>query len=265
MFSSDCPFSRLFVTSMGRGLLVDLNAGGLTTGVKWLCSVPALLLAGLFYFDHNISVRVVNSPENKLKKPPAYNLDMLALSFITLGLSLTGLPWMCGATVQSMAHTKALTATTFDASTGLEGVSSVVETRAAGLATHALIAVSLLLLPLLRQVPIPIASSGVFLYLGRKLVRGNAFVLRVSDCLSERARLPPDHAINTIGRGKAAVYTLVQALCLAMLWILKGSSRISILFPAVIGLLMVTRAKVLPRFFKENELRALGDEVAEAD
>ena len=108
--------------------------------MKWLCSVPALLLAGLFYFDQNISVRVVNSPENKLKKPAAYNLDMLALSVITFGLSVTGLPWMCGATVQSMANTKALTATTFNVETGQEEVSGVVETRVTGFVTHGLIA-----------------------------------------------------------------------------------------------------------------------------
>jgi len=36
--------------------------------------------------DQNISVRVVNNLENKLKKGEAYNLDMAALGLITAGL-----------------------------------------------------------------------------------------------------------------------------------------------------------------------------------
>jgi len=39
----------------------------------------------LFFMDQNISVRVANNPDNKLKKGPAYNLDMVALGLITGG------------------------------------------------------------------------------------------------------------------------------------------------------------------------------------
>ena len=56
--------------------------------VRLLCSFPAVLLTSLFFMDQNISVRVVNNPENKLKKGPAYNLDMLALGLITAGESI---------------------------------------------------------------------------------------------------------------------------------------------------------------------------------
>jgi hypothetical protein len=35
--------------------------------------------------DQNITVRLVNSPEYKLKKGAAYNLDMVALGIITGG------------------------------------------------------------------------------------------------------------------------------------------------------------------------------------
>jgi hypothetical protein len=37
--------------------------------------------------DQNISVRVVNNPDNKLQKGSAYNLDMVALGLITGGTS----------------------------------------------------------------------------------------------------------------------------------------------------------------------------------
>jgi hypothetical protein len=67
----------------GRALFIDLNA--IPLSVKLLCSLPAVLLTALFFMDQNISVRVVNNPDNKLKKGAAYNLDMVALGLITGG------------------------------------------------------------------------------------------------------------------------------------------------------------------------------------
>ena len=42
---------------------------------------------------------------------------------------------------------------------------------------------------------------------------------------------------------------------------LGQSEKVSILFPGVIGLLMFARGIVLPRFFSDGDLAALGDEV----
>jgi hypothetical protein len=95
-----------------------------------------------------------------------------------------GLPWMCGATVQSMANTKALSELRYSPSEG-EVVESVVETRLTGMVVHAMVAGSLLLLPTLSRVPVPIVS-GVFLYLGKKLGSGNSFVTRIGDLFSEK-------------------------------------------------------------------------------
>lgn len=74
-----------FELSGGRSALIALNAVPLK--VKLLCSFPAMLLTSLFFMDQNISVRVANNPDNKLKKGPAYNLDMVALGLITGGES----------------------------------------------------------------------------------------------------------------------------------------------------------------------------------
>ncbi|GMH89291.1 hypothetical protein TL16_g11414, partial [Triparma laevis f. inornata] len=243
--------------STPRALLIPLN--GLSTKIKLLTSIPALLLTCLFYFDQNISVRVVHSPENGLKKPAAYSLDMLALSFVTFCLSVTGLPWMCGATVQSMAHTKSLTTSHFDKETGEEVVENVVENRVTGFLVHALIGGSLGFLGVLRRVPVPIVSGGVFLYLGKKLARGNSFVARLKDVFAERDRLSRSHPLNKIGRKKFTIYTTVQLGCLSILWGLKQNSKTSIFFPAVIGMLMFLRSKVLPRWFSEYEFETLGD------
>ena len=72
-----------FQLAGGRKFLIPFNS--IPLKVKLLCALPAMLLTSLFFMDQNISVRVVNNPENKLKKGPAYNLDMVALGLVTGG------------------------------------------------------------------------------------------------------------------------------------------------------------------------------------
>jgi hypothetical protein len=245
-----------FQLAGGRSFLVNLNAVPLA--VKIMCAAPAVLLTALFYMDQNISVRVVNNPDNKLKKSAAYNLDMVALGLITGGLSVVGLPWMCGATVQSVNHVRAMTESQFNKQTGETEIVDVVETRTVPFSVHALMVGTLGLLPILRFVPIPVVS-GVFLFLGRKLMTGNSFIQRIRDTFVEESRLPDDHPIRYIGRKKTIAFTGVQILCLIGLWCFKQNSVTSVFFPGVIGILMLIRAKVLPRFFTEDELYDLGD------
>jgi len=253
--------------------------------IRMLCVFPAILLTTLFFMDQNISARIVNKEENGLKKGPAYNLDMVALGLITGGefepyeycisnedelnsgthcflpstaLSVFGLPWMCGATVQSMNHVRALTERKFDEETGEMEIDKVCETRVTGFVIHAMLAATIRLLPLLTILPIPVVS-GVFLFLGRKLMTGNTFLKRITLAGAEAGRLPKEHPINILGRKKMNLFTTVQCFCLAGLWTFKQNSATAIFFPGVIGLLMAIRAWVLPRFFSEEELVALGD------
>mmetsp|Transcript_1178 Transcript_1178/g.3283 ORF Transcript_1178/g.3283 Transcript_1178/m.3283 type:complete len:639 (+) Transcript_1178:118-2034(+) len=240
----------------GRSLWVSLNA--IPNSMKLLCGLPAILLCGLFFMDQNISVRVVNKEENNLKKPVAYNLDMVALGLVTLGLSFAGLPWMCGATVQSLNHVGAMTESRFNKETGELEVTKVTETRLTGFMVHFLIFCTLRLLGVLSFVPIPVVS-GVFMFLGCKLMYGNTFLQRIMDVAIERSRLAANHPILKIGRAKTALFTAVQMACLSGLWAFKQNPKTAIFFPSVIGFLMIIRAFMLPKFFTEKELTALGD------
>ena len=67
-----------------RELLIPLTS--ISPVTRLLCALPAVLLTGLFFMDQNISVRVVNNPDNGLRKGPAYGLDMVALGLITAGM-----------------------------------------------------------------------------------------------------------------------------------------------------------------------------------
>lgn len=165
---------------------------------------------------------------------------------------------MCGATVQSMNHVRAMTATEFNPDTEENEIVDVVETRLTGFVIHAMIASSLLLLPYIRLVPIPVVS-GVFLFLGRKLMSGNSFLQRVRDSFVEKERLSEDHPIQTLGRKRMGMFTLIQAFCLMGLWTFKSNPFTAIFFPSVIGMLMAIRSVVLPKIFSEDELVELGD------
>jgi len=58
-----------------------------------------------------------------------------------------------------MNHIRAMTTTRFDETTSTEMIEKVTKTRITGLITHALIASSIFLLPLLSNIPIPVVSE----------------------------------------------------------------------------------------------------------
>jgi hypothetical protein len=98
---------KRFQLANGRPWLIPLWE--LPMWARGAAIVPAALLTILFFLDHNISIRVVNSPDNKMKKSPAYHLDLFVLGIIVFMSSLLGLPWMCAATIQSLNHVRSVT------------------------------------------------------------------------------------------------------------------------------------------------------------
>jgi len=249
-----------FQLANGRAWLVPLSAVAMP--YRFLAIVPAILLTCLFFLDQNISVRVVNSPSHALKKPAAYHLDLLILSLVTVICSLFGLPWMCAATVQSLNHVRALSTTR--SVTGNDGTKkeqiTVVETRLTGFLIHLSIGVSLLLLPVIKLIPMAVIS-GLFLYLGRNIMTGNEFLRRIRLFFVDPELYPEGSPMTKIRSGKVHLFTLVQLLCLGLLWTLKVNKRTSLFFPSVIGTLMVIRSYILPSFFAEKELAVLDSDI----
>lgn len=177
---------------------------------------------------------------------------------LLLVLSVLGLPWMCGATVQSMNHIRAMSDMRLNVETNQMEIEKVTETRLTGFVIHAMLASTVMLLPLIQTIPIPVVS-GVFLFLGRKLMTGNSFLKRITDAFAERRRLPDNNPLNILGRKKTLIYTGVQVLCLFGLFGFKQIPAITIFFPAMIGVLMGIRAFILPKIFSEDDFIALGD------
>ncbi|KAG8636307.1 hypothetical protein MANES_16G118700v8 [Manihot esculenta] len=70
--------------------------------------VPAIMIAGLYFFDHSVASQMAQQKEFNLKNPSAYHYDILLLGFMTLICGLLGLPPSNGVLPQSPMHTKNL-------------------------------------------------------------------------------------------------------------------------------------------------------------
>ncbi|XP_028779109.1 boron transporter 4-like [Neltuma alba] len=70
--------------------------------------IPALMIAGLYFFDHSVASQLAEQKEFNLKKPSAHHYDFLLLGFLTLLCGLIGLPPSSALLPQSPMHTKSL-------------------------------------------------------------------------------------------------------------------------------------------------------------
>lgn len=239
-----------FETTSGRGWFVNpLEAP------KWVwaaSAIPAVLVSILLYLDQNITVRLVNNPEYKLKKGSGYNLDLAVVGGLVGVCSMFGLPWMVAATVRSLNHVRSLNV--IEQKDGRESITGTVETRVTGLLVHLLVGGSLLFLGLLRQVPMSVLF-GLFLFMGVASMRGNQLFERLQLWFMDPSLYPPTFYLRAVPGKVVHKYTAIQAACLGVLWVVK-TSAIGIVFPLFIGLLVPVRM-LLKRFFKPEHLALL--------
>ncbi|MDA1016400.1 MAG: PTS sugar transporter subunit IIA [Planctomycetota bacterium] len=245
-------------TTIGRAWLVDPFAAPLW--VRFSAIGPALLATVLVFLTQNITARLVNSPDHRLRKGPAYHLDLAVVGGLIGICSLFGLPWLVAATVRSLAHVRGLA--TMDEvissdGTTRERVTHVEENRITGLAIHVLIALSLLLLPALKVVPMSVLY-GIFLFMGAVSLSGNQFFERMTLWLMDPGLYPRTHYIRQAPVKVIHRFTLLQLACLAALCVvtLSPNESLRLSFPLFIGLLVPMRF-LAGRWFDANDLTAL--------
>jgi hypothetical protein len=225
----------------------------------WFAALgPALLAALLMYVNQNITARLVNNPDHKLRSGSAYHYDLALVGVLVGGCSLFGLPWVVPATVRSLYHVRSLATTEEVIGAGgqkRERILRVRETRLTGLAIHVLIGLSLLLLPLFKEVPMAVLY-GLFLYMGVVSLAGNQFFERLSLWVMDSALYPATHYIRQVPNAIIHRYTLIQTACLVVLMAIERIERLAIFFPLFLALLVPVRM-ILGRFFKPEHLAAL--------
>uniref|UniRef100_A0A671YM51 Anion exchange protein n=1 Tax=Sparus aurata TaxID=8175 RepID=A0A671YM51_SPAAU len=226
-------------------------------------SVPALLVTILIFMDQQISAVIVNRKENKLKKGCGYHLDLFWVGVLMAVCSFMGLPWYVAATVISIAHIDSLKMESESSAPGEQPqFLGVREQRLTGILVFVLTGLSVFLAPVLQFIPMPVLY-GVFLYMGVASLSGIQFWERIKLYLMPAKHQPDFSFLRHVPLRRVHLFTLVQIVCLAVLWILK-STFLAIIFPVMILGLLVVR-KLLDLIFSQHDLAWLDDILPDKD
>ena len=177
--------------SIDRDWLV--NPAEAPTWVWGASAIPAVLLTILIWVNQNITARLTNSPDYKLKQGPSFHWDMAVMGVLVAAMSMFGLPWVVGAVVRSLNHVKSLVI--LDERGRTVGV---VENRISNLAIHLLIGAAVLFfLPYLSLIPMAVLF-GLFLFMGIGTLGGNQFIDRFKLWIMDPDLYPVTHYLRAV-------------------------------------------------------------------
>ncbi|XP_072439893.1 electrogenic sodium bicarbonate cotransporter 1-like isoform X6 [Chiloscyllium punctatum] len=249
-------------TSPNRGWVVPPFGGN----PWWVClaaGLPALLITILIFMDQQVTAVIVNRKEHKLKKGAGYHLDLFWVAILMALCSVMGLPWYVAATVISIAHIDSLRMETETSAPGeLPRFLGVREQRVTGTIVFILTGVSVFIAPILKYIPMPVLY-GVFLYMGVASLKGVQFMDRLKLLLMPPKHQPDFIYLRHVPLRRVHLFTFIQVICLALLWILK-STVAAIIFPVMILALVAVR-KAMDYIFSQHNLSFLDDVIPEKD
>ncbi|XP_076171151.1 anion exchange protein Ae2 isoform X4 [Ptiloglossa arizonensis] len=225
------------------------------------CIVPALLVYILVFMETQISELIIDKKERKLRKGNGYHMDIVVVCLMNVGCGLIGAPWCCAASVRSLTHVSAVTVMSRTHAPGDKPhIVEVKEQRVSALLVAVLIGVSVLMAPLLRRVPMSVLL-GVFLYMGISSTNGVQMFDRVKLFFMPVKHHGTANYVRRVQTYKMHIFTLIQILCLAILWTVK-STRAALALPFFLILMIPLRAQ-MRHFFTVAELRALDSKGSE--
>ncbi|XP_076019789.1 electrogenic sodium bicarbonate cotransporter 1-like [Genypterus blacodes] len=249
-------------TSPLRGWFVA-PFGGNPWWVYLAAALPALLVTILIFMDQQITAVIVNRKEHKLKKGAGYHLDLFWVAILMIICSFMGLPWYVAATVISIAHIDSLKMETQTSAPGEQPkFLGVREQRLTGVLVFLLTGLSVFMAPILKFIPMPVLY-GVFLYMGVASLNGVQFMDRLQLLLMPAKHQPDLIYLRHVPQRRIHLFTFIQVLCLALLWILK-STVAAIIFPVMILALVAVR-KAMDYVFSQHDLSYLDDVIPEKD
>ncbi|NWI91078.1 S4A4 protein, partial [Pitta sordida] len=202
----------------------------------WVClvsAVPAVLVTILIFMDQQITAVILNRREYKLQKGAGFHLDLLCVSLLMVVTSVTGLPWYVSATVISLAHMESLRKESETSAPGEHPeFLGIREQRLTGLAVFILMGVSIFMAPVLKHIPMPVLY-GVFLHMGMAALNSIQLLERVRLLLVPAKHQPDLAYLRHVPLRRVHLFTAIQLLCLALLWLLKSTTA-AIIFPVMV-------------------------------
>jgi len=241
-------------TDPTRSWLVNPLSGDFPVYMTFLAVVPALLVYILIFMESQITEMIIS--KKRLKKGTGFHLDTLIIGSLNFILPLLGLPLVCAATLRSITHSNSLTLMETRVAPGeTPKVIGVREQRITTVVVNALLGVSILLQPILKEIPLAVLF-GIFLYMGVMSLNGVELVERIHMLFMPAKNYPDFNFVNIVQPWRIHVYTFVQIICLIILWFVK-STFLKIAFPFFLVLTVPLRRKIISRFYTERELQAL--------
>ncbi|KFO12384.1 Electrogenic sodium bicarbonate cotransporter 4, partial [Balearica regulorum gibbericeps] len=198
-----------------------------------------------------------------LQKAAGYHLDLFWVGILMAVCSFMGLPWYVAATVISIAHIDSLKMETETSAPGEQPqFLGVREQRVTGIIVFVLTGISVFLAPILKYIPMPVLY-GVFLYMGVASLNGIQFWDRCKLFLMPAKHQPDYVFLRHVPLRRIHLFTLVQIICLAVLWILK-STVAAIIFPVMILALILVR-RLLDFVFSQHDLAWIDNIIPEKE
>ncbi|CAN0006021.1 unnamed protein product [Bubo scandiacus] len=219
--------------------------------------IPALLCTILIFMDQQITVVTVNRKEHRLKKGCGYHLDLFIMAVMLGVCSVMGLPWFVAATVLSITHVNSLKVESECSAPGEQPkFLGIREQRVTGLMIFVLMGCSVFFTSLLKFIPMPVLY-GVFLYMGVSSLRGIQFFDRLKLFWMPAKHQPDFIYLRHVPLQKVHLFTMIQLICLVLLWAIKVSCA-AIIFPMMVLALVFVR-KMMDSSFSKQELSFLDD------
>ncbi|XP_063079216.1 solute carrier family 4 member 1a (Diego blood group) [Engraulis encrasicolus] len=213
---------------------------------------PALLVFILIFMESQITTLIVSKPERKMIKGSGFHFDLLLLVAMGGAASIFGVPWLSAATVRSVTHANALTVMTKGPKVEID---KVVEQRISGILVSMLVGVSILMEPILKMIPMT-ALFGIFLYMGITSLNGIQLWDRILLLIVPKKYHPKLPYATMVPTLKMHLFTLIQVVCLAVLWVVK-SSNFSLALPFILILTIPLRMLLTGTLFSRNEIKCL--------
>ncbi|XP_053722285.1 band 3 anion exchange protein-like isoform X1 [Synchiropus splendidus] len=220
--------------------------------MMFACCVPALLVFILIFLESQITTLIISKPERKMVKGSGFHFDLLVLVGMGGLSAIFGVPWLSAATVRSVTHANALTVMSKGPKPVIE---KVMEQRISGIVVALLVGLSILMEPILKMIPMS-ALFGIFLYMGVTSLNGIQLWDRMLLLLIPKKYHPDEPYATRVSTGRMHLYTAIQIVCLAVLWIVK-SSPISLALPFILILTIPLRMFMTGRLFTELEMKCL--------
>ena len=199
-------------------------------------ALPAFLLYMLIFIETAIC-ELIMMEKTKQEKGAGLHLDIVVLALINLGCGLFGGPWICAATVRAVAHVSSLTVFAASHIPGEPNKAiGVRDQRVTFFVVSAMLGVSVVLGPLLKQVPNAVLF-GVFLYMGVSGLNGIQFYDRILLMFMPVKHHPSVSYTKRVKTWRMVLFTILQAIGLAILWGVSKSDA-ALAFPFfVVGMI----------------------------